>query len=51
MGERYCCESAAEGQRCCSTETALFTLRAARLGLSSMEASSTINHATTGTPG
>lgn len=28
----YCCESAAEGTRCCSTETAVFTLAAASVG-------------------
>jgi hypothetical protein len=29
---RFCCESEAESTRCCSTQTALFTLRAASVG-------------------
>jgi hypothetical protein len=37
----YCCESAAESQRCCETQTAVFTLGAARVGASTGVVTST----------
>lgn len=37
---QYCCESMAEGTRCCSTETAVFTLAAASIGPSELASTS-----------
>ena len=38
---QFCCESEAERQRCCETETAVFVLGSAKLGPSTVVASST----------
>ena len=46
----YCCESEAEGQRCCQTDTAVFTLTSATVGpYTGVESSSSLSLSTSAT--